>query len=70
METKYEQQENRWSLFRNKEKKSDNSPEFSGTININGTIYKLTGWINEYSGGRYFSGTVRPDVDNPDDIPF
>lgn len=64
--------ENRWSLFRNKEKQVEGSPDFSGSININGVVYKLNGWVSEYSGGRYFSGTVRPllSTTSDDDIPL
>jgi hypothetical protein len=69
---KYELQENRWSLFRNKltDNTKENAPEFSGSININGTLYKLNGWVNEYSGGKYFSGTVRLETQDEKGIPI
>jgi len=54
---------NRWNLFRNKEKKIEASPDFSGEVNIDGKNYKLQGWISEGPTQRYFSGTVRPLID-------
>ncbi len=33
------------SLFRNKEKKSDKSPDYTGTVNIHGEVLRVAGWI-------------------------
>ena len=69
----FEQKEGRWSLFRNKEKQSENSPEYSGSININGTLYRLNGWVDEGSTGKFFSGSVRlprPVIEEGEDVPF
>jgi len=51
---------NRWTLFRNVDKKNENSPEFSGKINIDGVEYLLNGWVKEGQNQKFFSGTVRP----------
>jgi hypothetical protein len=75
---------NRFTLFRNKDRKTDGSPEYSGSINIDGVEYRLGAWVKEGKNGRFFSGSVRPKDQRPkgsmtvtsgrqpsdDDIPF
>ena len=67
---------NRWVLFRNKEKKAENSPDYSGTVNIDGVEFLINGWVKEGETQKFFSGTVRPKtgiIKNivPDlDVPF
>ena len=52
---------NRWILKRNERRAKDTSPEFVGTINIDGKEYWLSGWVKERQlGGKMFSGTVKP----------
>lgn len=43
---------NRGVLFRNQQKKSDKSPDFSGKVNVNGTEYRLAGWFKEPRSGN------------------
>lgn len=52
---------NRGTLFRNDERKHDRSPEYSGSLNVDGVEYWLNGWVQESkkSGRRFFSLTVR-----------
>jgi hypothetical protein len=53
--------ENRFALFREENRKSDKHPEFSGTLNIDGTDYWINAWVQvSKSGKKFFSGTVRP----------
>lgn len=49
---------NRWKLGRNNKPKNEKSPEFTGSINIDGQEYWLNGWVREANGERFFSGTV------------
>ena len=35
---------NRWSLFPEENKKSDNGPDYTGEVDIGGTKYRLAGW--------------------------
>jgi uncharacterized protein (DUF736 family) len=50
---------NRGTLFKAKEKKSEKSPDYTGTININGTEMRLSGWLKESKAGmKYFSLAV------------
>lgn len=58
-EGKYEMKDNSFSLFKNKDKKSDKSPDYSGDIMINGKKLKLAAWIKESrSGDKYMNGSV------------
>lgn len=55
----YRQKENTGALFRNKDAKSDKSPSHSGTLNVEGTIFRLSAWVKETkSGEKYFSLAV------------
>jgi hypothetical protein len=53
-------------LARNERKEKDTHPDFSGTINVDGVDYWLSGWTREgkpgskLEGKRYFSLAVKP----------
>ena len=73
MEAKAFDNTNRWTLFRNTEKKTDTWPDFSGELNINGELYWLDGWVREGQDKRFFSGTVKPKKSKAafdEDVPF
>lgn len=77
---------NRFVLFTNKDKKNPKGPDYSGTVNIGGTEYKLAGWIQQGRMGKFVSGRVeeidvngfipqkqeppKEDEDEIDRIPF
>jgi hypothetical protein len=74
---------NRGILSKNQNKTADNHPEYSGSINVDGTDYWLSAWIKESSkdGKKFFSLSVKPkdtakakpkqiDEDMNDPIPF
>ena len=43
-------------LFRVKDKQSDRHPDYNGSINIQGTEYWLSGWLNtSKKGEKYLS---------------
>lgn len=50
---------NRGILSRNTNRKSDSHPEFSGTINVDGTDYWLSAWVKEGNKGKFFSLSVK-----------
>lgn len=58
--------ENTGLLARNERKEKDTHPDFSGTLNIDGVEYWLSGWTKEgregtkLAGKRYFSLSVKP----------
>jgi len=53
---------NRGVLFNNKERKiKETDPDYSGSVNIKGVDFWLSGWIKESKEGKkYFSLSVRP----------
>jgi uncharacterized protein (DUF736 family) len=71
-------------LYRNENKTSENHPDYSGSVNVAGTDFWLSGWLKESKkdGKKFFSLSVRPKNDSkpvnkpvvaadPDeDIPF
>lgn len=57
---------NRGTLGKNKNKKSDNHPDYSGQLNIDGTDYWLSGWLKEsQDGSKFFSLAVKPKDSKP-----
>jgi len=50
---------NRWSLFKNDDRKTDKHPEYSGTLNVDGVEFWLSGWIKEGKKGKFFSGSIK-----------
>ena len=76
---------NKGTLGRNRKKEKDTHPDFSGSINIEGVEYWLSGWVKEGPTGKFFSLAAKAKVDKPstpppdrssqrpdsdDDIPF
>jgi hypothetical protein len=43
-------------MYRNDKKEQDTHPDFSGSINIDGTEYWLAGWVKEGKEGSKFEG--------------
>ena len=50
----YEVKDNTGSLFQNKEKKSDNHPDYSGSMRINGVDHWISGWRKTSGNGTQF----------------
>ena len=78
-------QTNSGILSRNERKEQPNHPDFTGSLNVNGTDYWLNGWVKEKKdgSGKFFSLSVRPKDaakaapkvstnfdDMPSDVPF
>lgn len=52
---------NRGMLTKNQNKQSDNHPDYSGTINVDGREFWLSGWLKtSKAGSKYFSLAVKP----------
>lgn len=48
-----------FNLRKNQDRKHDKSPEYRGSINVDGKEYWLAAWINKNEDGTsYFSGKV------------
>lgn len=53
---------NRGALFVAREKKGENSPDYTGSIDVGGTKYWLSGWKRtSKAGAPYLSLAVTPD---------
>ena len=53
--------ENTFALRKNTKPKTEKSPPYLGSINVNGVEYWLSGFINENEdGSKYFGGFVNP----------
>jgi uncharacterized protein (DUF736 family) len=52
--------EKRGVLFRNNDKQTDRSPDYSGRITVDGVEYQLAGWLTESAKGlKYLSIKAR-----------
>jgi uncharacterized protein (DUF736 family) len=57
----YEQKDNSGALFQNKEKRSENSPDYSGSIRIEGHDWWISGWRKMSKDGTpYLSVSIKP----------
>jgi hypothetical protein len=53
---------NRGTLGKNLTPKSDKSPEYTGSLNVDGVDYWISGWVqtNKKDNSRFFSLRVNP----------
>jgi hypothetical protein len=58
---------NRGVLFTNNKKTKENSPDRTGTINIEGKEYKLAGWLKTSSKGAAFLSLSVSPADKKDE---
>jgi hypothetical protein len=61
--------ENRGALFKNTKRDRETSPEYGGSVNVDGHDYWISAWIKEGKSGKFFSLSVkRKDgtADRPD----
>jgi hypothetical protein len=60
---------NRGALFRNDDKdpNDDKERDYSGTLDVEGTEYWLSGWVrtSKKSGRKFLSLSVKPKQDKP-----
>jgi len=61
-----EQREKSGILLTNRQRRSDKSPDYTGTITINGSQYELAAWMREgRNGGQYLTLTAREPQQSP-----
>ena len=76
----YQMQEGQFTLFKNN-KTTNNAPEYTGEIMVNGKKMRLAAWVKEGKSGKFFSGKMseplqpssRPqenDAQGTGDLPF
>jgi len=55
---------NRGALFRNDDKDGDNDRDYSGTPNVEGVEYWLSGWVKiSKKGTKFLSLSAKPKVE-------
>ena len=52
----YEHKENKGSLFTNEKKDKDTHPDYTGQINVAGTLYNISAWDNKSKSGKKYFG--------------
>jgi hypothetical protein len=71
----YEERDMTGTLWREREKKSEKHPDYTGTLLIDGTRWRLAGWIKDGAKGKFLSLAVslplprdeQPRAKKPDD---
>lgn len=57
---------NRGILSKNENKSSEKHPDLSGSLNVNGVDYWLSGWTKVGKNGKFLSLSVKPkDAQKP-----
>jgi hypothetical protein len=54
---------NRGVLFKNDRKESDNHPDYTGKIDVDGDEYWLSAWIKTGKKGKFMSLSIKPRDD-------
>lgn len=50
-------------LFKNDKGDNPKRPDYTGTINIDGTDYKLAAWIKDGRKGKFMTGKIGEEVE-------
>ena len=62
---------NRGVLFKNSRKEKDTHPDYTGQINVAGTLYNISAWSNKSKSGKsYYGLQVSIPKVKSDDLPF
>jgi uncharacterized protein (DUF736 family) len=57
----FEQKDNTGALFKNKNKNSDNHPDYQGSVMVGGKEYQISAWLKKSKGGTpYMSLSFGP----------
>ena len=53
---------NRGEFYREEIKKSENAPDYTGSLDVNGVPYRLAGWIktSKKTGKKFLSLAIEP----------
>ena len=65
----FEQKPNTGALFRDDRKSSETDRDYSGTLNVDGVDYWISGWIKESKKGtKFLSLSVKPKEPKAEDF--
>lgn len=62
---KFVHKQNRGSVFDNDHKTTEKHPDFTGTANIAGVVYWVSGWAEMKNGKRMLSLSFKEQEDRP-----
>ena len=62
---KYQHKQNRGSIFDNDHKTTEKHPDFTGSANINGIVYWVSGWAEMSNGKRKLSLSFKQQEERP-----
>jgi len=51
------------SIFKNEEKKSEKSPDYSGNIELNGEKFRVALWVKQAKNGKAYLGGLVSDAE-------
>jgi len=60
-------QEGQFTLFKNT-KTTNNAPEYTGEIMVNGKKMRLAAWVKEGKSGKFFSGKMSEPLVKRDEV--
>ena len=61
---------NRFTLFKNEKKTTDQHPDLTGTLNVDGVEFWASAWKKESKAGTpFFSGSIRKKEDRQSSEP-
>jgi uncharacterized protein (DUF736 family) len=63
------------SLFKNKKKTSENHPDYTGSIMLDGKERWLSAWLKDYKDGKFLSVSIGEPKESPqakqdNDLPY
>lgn len=61
----YEMKDMTGSLFKNKRKESDNHPDYTGSVLINGVEMWISAWLKQGNSEKYMSLAFKPKDAKP-----
>jgi|TARA_R110000824_G_scaffold37497_6_gene115043 uncharacterized protein (DUF736 family) len=66
----FELKDDHGSLWKNENKEKENQPDYTGKINIGGSIMQLGGWKNTTKAGKQYVSIKVSPVQAKEEMPF